>query len=294
MNRRTALRAACIGAITVGCGRNGGAPPPSTTTDSFAALEAQLPGKLGVFAVDAGSQATVRYRADERFLMCSTAKTLTVAAVLQRSEQRPGLLGEVIRYGQADVLEWAPVTSKHVDTGMTVRALCDAAITISDNTAANLLVRLLAGPPVVTAFARSLGDTVTRVDRLEPDLNVTSPGDLRDTSTPAQMAADLRTLALGNALRPDTRERFTSLLEANTTGAQAIRAGLPMDWRVGDKTGSGSQGECNDLAVAWPPGRAPVVVAIYVAPSDPRLPAEQAHRVMARAASVAASALTQS
>ena len=241
-----------------------------------------------MFALDTGSQATVGYRADERFLMCSTAKTLTVAAVLR---QRPTMLDQVVRYTRSDLLEWAPVTSKHVDTGMTVDALCDAAITVSDNTAANLLVRLLGGPPAVTAFARSLGDTVTRVDRLEPDLNVTTPGDPRDTSTPAQMAQDLRALALGDALPPGMRERFTALLKANTTGGQCIRAGLPQGWVVGDKTGSGSQGESNDIAVAWPPGRAPLVVAIYTSPGDSHLPTERAHHVIAQAASVAAAAL---
>jgi beta-lactamase class A len=294
VNRRTALRLGLtsFGALAAGCAQNPTTPTPSAP--DFAALEKQLPGRLGVFALDTGSRATVGYRSDERFLMCSTAKTLAVAAVLQQSEHRPGLLSQVIRYQQADVLEWAPVTAKHVDTGMTVDALCDAAITVSDNTAANLLVRLLGGPASVTAFARSLGDTITRADRLEPDLNVTSPGDLRDTSTPAQMAADLRALALGDVLQPGTRERLTQLLKANTTGVQCIRAGLPQHWVVGDKTGSGAQGESNDVAVAWPPGRAPLVLAIYTSPDDPHVPADQAKRVIARAAGIAASALVPS
>lgn len=279
-----------MSALAAGCARNTGASTPfiNQRHDTFARLEAQLPGRLGVFALDTGSRATVGYRADERFLMCSTAKVLTVAAVLQR----PELLSQVVHYEQSDVLEWAPVTSQHVEAGMTVGALCEAAITVSDNTAANLLVRLIGGPPAVTAFARSLGDPVTRVDRIEPDLNVTAPGDLRDTSTPAQMVRDLGALALGNRLQPGARDRFTALLKANTTGGQAIRAGLPPRWIVGDKTGSGAQGECNDVAVAWPPGRAPLVVAIYISPDDPKLPAEGAHRVMAQAASVAVSALT--
>lgn len=296
MNRRTALRAGFVGvgALAAGCNRRG-APTASPTVesqhDALAALEKQLPGRLGVCALDTGSSASLRYRAGERFLMCSTAKTLTVAAVLQRSTREPGLLDRLIRYDQADVLEWAPVTSKHVDTGMTVEALCDAAITVSDNTAANLLVRLLSGPAAVTTFARSLGDNVTRVDRLEPDLNVTAPGDIRDTSTPEQMALNLRTLVLGDPLPPAPRTRFADLLKANTTGGKAIRAGLPRQWVVGDKTGSGAQGESNDLAIAWPPGRAPIVVAVYTAPDDPRLPADRARQIIARAATIAASAL---
>lgn len=183
------------------------------------------------------------------------------------------------------------MTAQHVATGMTVNALCDAAITVSDNTAANLLVGLLGGPPVVTAFARSLGDTVSRVDRLEPDLNVTAPGDIRDTSTPEQMALNLRTLVLGDPLPPEQRTRFADLLTANTTGGKTIRAGLPRQWAVGDKTGSGAQGECNDLAIAWPPGRAPIVIAVYTAPDDPHLPEDRARETIARAASMAASAL---
>lgn len=220
-----------------------------------------------MFALDTGSGATVGHRADERFLMCSTAKTLAVAAVLRQNERRPGLVDQVVRYGQADVLEWAPVTAKHVDTGMTVGALCDAAITVSDNTAANLLVGLLGGPPAVTEFARSLGDSITSVDRLEPDLNVTSPGDRRDTSTPAQMAQNLRGLSLGDGQHADARDRLVALLKANTTGGQCIRAGLPQNWVVGDKTGSGAQGESNDIAIVWPPGRPPLAIAVYTDPT---------------------------
>ncbi|WIM87174.1 class A beta-lactamase [Candidatus Mycobacterium wuenschmannii] len=267
MNRRSALRAGLMGAgvLAVGCTHHD--PAPSPPAPDFTALETQLSGRLGVFALDTGSGATVGHRADERFLMCSTAKTLAVAAVLRQNERRPGLVDQVVRYGQADVLEWAPVTAKHVDTGMTVGALCDAAITVSDNTAANLLVGLLGGPPAVTEFARSLGDSITSVDRLEPDLNVTSPGDRRDTSTPAQMAQNLRGLSLGDGQHADARDRLVALLKANTTGGQCIRAGLPQNWVVGDKTGSGAQGESNDIAIVWPPGRPPLAIAVYTDPT---------------------------
>ena len=230
--------------------------------DALAALEARIPGRLGVYALDTATGATVTHRADERFLLCSTGKVLTVAAVLKRGESEPGLLDRVIRYDPSDVLEWAPVTSQHVAEGMTVSQLCDAAITVSDNTAANLLVRLLGGPQAVTTYARTLGDDVTRVDRIEPDLNVTAPGDERDTSTPTQMATNLRTLVLGDALNDDSRRRLTDLLKANTTGDQTIRAGAPGDWVVGDKTGSGGYGTRNDIAVIWPPNRAPIVIAV--------------------------------
>jgi beta-lactamase class A len=290
MNRRTLLRVglAGFGAVAVGCT----APPARSqgpdAREALAHLEARVGGRLGVYALDTATQGTTSYRADERFLLCSTGKALTVAAVLKRSEAEPGLLDRVVDYRQSDVLAYAPVTSLHVADGMTVAALCDAAITVSDNTAANLLVESLGGPAAVTAFARTLGDGVTRIDRIEPDLNVTSPGDLRDTSTPEQMARNLQTLVLGTALNDASRQRFTDLLEANTTGAQAIRAGLPGDWIVGDKTGTGAKGESNDIAIAWPPGRAPMLIAVYVAPADPKLAGDEAHRVIARAAHIAA------
>lgn len=293
MNRRTLLGMGVAGFGVVALGHTvlpAQAQGPAAR-DSLARLERGMRGRLGVYALDTGTGASVRYRADERFLLCSTGKTLTVAAVLRQSESQPDLLDRVIHYGPSDVLAYAPVTSQHVAEGMTVAALCDAAITVSDNTAANLLVEMIGGPAAVTAFARSLGDDVTRIDRLEPDLNVTTPGDLRDTSTPEQMAKNLQTLVLGDALGDVSRQRLTDLLEANTTGSQTIRAGLPGDWTVGDKTGSGAQGESNDIAVAWPPHGAPLLIAIYSAPSDPGIGADESHRVIAEATRIAATAL---
>jgi beta-lactamase class A len=170
-----------------------------------------------------------------------------------------------IPYGQADLLDYAPITRAHVAEGhMTVGALCDAAITYSDNTAANLLLKTIGGPAGVTTFARSIGDAVTRLDRTEPELNVSEPGDLRDTTTPAAMLEDVRTLLVGTRQLGDTsRKRLADWLVANTTGAGKLRAGLPSNWRVGDKTGSGSHNATNDVAIAWPPNRAPVLVAVY-------------------------------
>jgi beta-lactamase class A len=291
LSRRAALQAGVLALTAVAAGGATRVASADTGAD-FAAVERRLNGRLGVYAFDTGSGASVGYRADERFLLCSTGKTLTVAAVLQRSEADPALLDRVITYSQADVLDYAPVTSLHVADGMTVAALCDAAITISDNTAANLLVGLLGGPPAVTAFARSLGDNITRIDRIEPDLNVTSPGDLRDTSTPAQMATNLRALVLGDALAPGPRDRLTDLLKANTTGDKSIRTGVPQGWAVGDKTGTGAQRESNDIAVVWPPNRAPLVIAVYTSPADPHIAKDQSYAVIAQAARIAVSALT--
>ncbi|MEC3981300.1 class A beta-lactamase [Amycolatopsis sp. H20-H5] len=290
-----------LGALLAGCTPNAapeavrlsGTPSPlpgvAAAEAALASVEAGFGGRLGVFGLDTGSGATVRYRADERFLLCSTHKAIAVAAVLRLRDRQPGLMDRLIRYDRSQLLSYAPVTTQHVDEGMTVSALCEAALTVSDNTASNLLVELVGGPPAATAFVRTLGDQVSRFDRLEPELNVGAPGDERDTSTPAQLAADLRALVLGDALDKAGRDLLTGWLKANTTGGKQIRAGLPAGWLVGDKTGSGSQGEVNDIAVVWPPGRAPLVISVYTAPADPKSTAGQA--TVAKAAMTVAKAL---
>jgi beta-lactamase class A len=303
--RRTLLGAAVAGfsaaALTAGCSTPRASQPVGTSAPAvnpalqsaggdLARVEQRFAGRLGVCVLDTGSHARVSHRQDERFLLCSTGKALTVAAIQRMAARRPDLLDRTVHYDASDVLEWAPTTSHRVADGMTVAELCEAAMTVSDNTAANLLVGLLGGPAAVTAFARSLGDQVTRIDRLEPDLNVSSPGDLRDTSSPGQMAANLRDLLLGSALPPSGRDRLTDWMLHNTTGARAIRAGIPSGWAVADKTGTGAQGEHNDVAVVWPPGRAPLVMAVYAAPDDHANPSTQ--DVIADAARIAASALT--
>ncbi|HWE91352.1 MAG TPA: class A beta-lactamase [Pseudonocardiaceae bacterium] len=255
----------------------------STVEDSFG-------GRLGVYAVDTGSGATVSHRADERFLMCSTFKMLAVSAILRLRAQQPGLLDRVIHYDRSQLLSYSPDTTVRVADGMTVSALCQAAIIHSDNTAANLLLHILGGPSAVTAFARTIGDPITRLDRTEPDVNLSAPGDQRDTSTPAQLAADLRALALGDGLDAAGRDLLLGWLIANTTGGTSIRAGLPAGWRIGDKTGSGDHNEVNDIAVVWPPNRAPLLIAVCTAPNDPRSTA--GYPTVARAAAIAARALT--
>jgi beta-lactamase class A len=272
-----ALGAAVAAALT-GCGSAAPGPPVAPASSppdlaganrALAALEAGFGGRVGVAALDTGTGASIGHRADERFPLCSTHKVLAASAILRLRTSQPGLLDRLVRYDHTVLVPYSPVTGQHLATGMTVSALCAAAITYSDNTAANLLVDLLGGPPAVTAFARSLGDPVTRLDRTEPTLNDVPPGDQRDTTSPARMAADLRALTLGDALDPAGRDMLTGWLLANTTGGKQIRAGLPASWRVGDKTGSGTRGEDNDVAVAWPPGRAPLLIAVYTVPANP-------------------------
>jgi beta-lactamase class A len=163
------------------------------------------------------------------------------------------------------LLEYAPTTARHVAEGqLTMRALCEAAVTVSDNTAANLLLRKLGGPAKLTEFARSCGDPVTRLDRFEPDLNENAPNDLRDTTTPRAMVGLMREVLCGRVLADASRERLIEWLEACETGKNRLRAGLPRDWRAGDKTGSGRRGAANDVAIGFPPGRAPILIAAYL------------------------------
>jgi beta-lactamase class A len=226
-------------------------------------LEKELGGRIGLYALDTGSGAQLSHRAGERFPLCSTFKVLAAGAILRKSEQFPDLLQRHIRYEQSNLVDYSPVTEKHVAHGMTVAQLCAAAIQYSDNTAGNLLIRMLGGPAAVTAFARSLGDREFRLDRWETALNSAIPGDRRDTSTPAAMGRSLQQLVLGNALKPEQRDQLQTWLCGNTTGSARIKAGIPSDWKIGDKTGGGSYGTANDIAVVWPPQRAPLVVAIY-------------------------------
>ncbi|MEW2389556.1 class A beta-lactamase [Streptomyces venezuelae] len=253
----------------------GAAPTSPDALRRLRALEESYPGRIGVHALHTGTGAVVAYRADERFAIASTFKALLAAAVLRRArEQEPGLLDVLIRYGRDDLVTHSPRTEMHLETGMTVRELCDATVTYSDNAAANLLMRRIGGPVGVTEFARSLGDTRTRLDRWETDLNSNIPGDRRDTTTPAAMTANLRKLVLGKALHPLDRGQLIRWLVENTTGDKRIRAGVPKDWRVGDKTGSPAYGGVNDVAVAWPPKQAPLVVSVYTTRLDPDTPGE--------------------
>lgn len=239
------------------------AAAPEKIGDAFAALEKELDGRLGIYAIDTGTGREFSYRADEAFAMCSTFKMMLSAAILQKSLAQPGLLAKRIRYTKADMVFHVPITEKHLDNGMTVQELCDATMRYSDNAAANLLMKELGGPADVTAYARSIGDQAFRLDRWETELNTAIPGDPRDSTTPRAMAQSLRKIALGDALPAAQRQLMLEWLVGNTTGGNRIRAGLPKDWKAGDKTGAGMYGSNNDIAIIWPPGRAPVVLAMY-------------------------------
>lgn len=240
-------------------------------------IEASTGARLGVAVLDTGTGALTGHRLDDRFAMCSVFKWLAAAHVLRRVDQGQESLGRRVPFGRDALLSWSPVTEKHADgNGMTLAELCHATVTVSDNAAANLILKTLGGPAGLTAFVRQHGDTVTRLDRWEPDLNEAQPGDERDTSSPRAMAGLLRELVLGQALSANGRRQLTEWLQATDTNRKRLAAGLPTGWRVGSKTGTGGQGTTNDVGVYWPPGRAPVVVAVFLTQCKASLAAREA------------------
>jgi beta-lactamase class A len=245
---------------------------PAATSDfpnRILSIEKRTGAKIGVAALDTGSGKRLDYRSEERFPMCSTFKFLAAAAVLKRVDGGQEKLDRFVSYGAKDILEYAPVTKAHLkDGGMPLGALCAAAIEQSDNTAGNLLLDTMGGPVGLTNFARSLGDQMTRLDRKEPELNSAIPGDDRDTTTPASMQADLLRLLTSDALSQSSRHQLEQWLQGNTKGASMIRVGVPPKWTVGDKTGRCGNGATNDVGILRPPGRAPILVAIYTISSS--------------------------
>jgi beta-lactamase class A len=238
--------------------------PETMPEESFAAVERGIGFRLGVAALDTGTGRRLEYRAAELFAMCSTFKFLLAACILKGVDAGNEDLKRPISYTQEDLLEYAPITRAHVKRGaMTVGDLCAAAITVSDNTAANLLLAQIGGPEGLTTFIRSLGNHVTRLDRKEPQLNEATRGDPRDTTSPAAMVDSMRKLLLGDGLSAPSRGRLASWLEQSTTGGNRLRAGMPRDWRAGDKTGTGDNGAIGDIGIFSPPNKPPILIAAY-------------------------------
>ncbi|MFE4117536.1 MULTISPECIES: class A beta-lactamase [unclassified Priestia] len=244
-----------VHAETVNCQRQ------ETKSDrEFAKLEEKYDANLGVFALDTGTNKTVTYHSDERFAYASTHKALAVGALLQQKSIED--LNERIFYTRDDLVNYNPITEKHVDTGMTLRELADASLRYSDNTAGNLILQQLGGPDGFKEALENIGDDVTLPERFEPDLNEVNPGETHDTSTPRALAASLQKYVLGQALPEDKRALLTDWMKRNTTGDALIRAGVPKSWEVADKTGAGSYATRNDIAILWPPKGDPIVLAI--------------------------------
>jgi beta-lactamase class A len=241
--------------------------PDRSPPDPFAGVEHSLGGRIGVAALDTRNGARLAHRSDDRFAMCSTFKWLLAAAVLSKVERSGGTLDQPLRFHAKDLLAHSPVTGSHlagrVAGQLSLEDLCQAVVEVSDNTAANTLLRYVGGPGAITAYARSLGDPSTRLDRVELSLNSNIPGDPRDTTTPAAMIETMRKVLIGDALSAGSREMLLDWLKNCQTGLQRLRAGLPAGWIVGDKTGTGENGAANDLAIIWPPQRAPILIAAY-------------------------------
>ncbi|MGP1909840.1 class A beta-lactamase [Metabacillus sp. JX24] len=232
----------------------------NATNHDFAELEEKFDAKLGVFALDTGTNRTVTYHPDERFAYASTHKALAVGALLQQKSIED--LNQRITYTREDLVNYNPITEKYIDTGMTLKELADASLRYSDNTAGNLILEQLGGPAGFKKALEDIGDNTTSPERMEPDLNEVNPGETHDTSTPRALAASLQAFILGDALPTEKRELLIDWMKRNTTGDALIRAGVPEGWAVADKTGSGSYGTRNDIAVIWPPKGDPIVLAV--------------------------------
>jgi beta-lactamase class A len=268
VHRRTLLLGAPL--LVIGCTAARSGRGRTAVADAEAQLRALCAGmgaghRLGVAAIDTAGGTRISYRDDDRFAMASTFKVPLAAVILAEAEARRISLEERLTYGETDLTSYAPVARQHLAAGaVSVETALAAIVEVSDNTLANLLLRRVGGPTGFTAHLRRIGDAVTRLDRWEEELNTNLAGDPRDTTTPAAMAATMQRLLTGDLLLPPFRARLIGWMETSTTGLDRLRAGFPPGWRTGDKTGSGGRGATNDLAITFPPGRPPIIVAAYI------------------------------
>ncbi|MFE7913226.1 class A beta-lactamase Bla1, partial [Bacillus mobilis] len=258
-----------------------------TTYKDFSQIEKKFDARLGVYAIDTSTNQTISYRPNERFAFASTYKALAAGVLLQKNSTEK--LNEVVTYTKEDLVDYSPVTEKHVDTGMTLGEIAEAAVRYSDNTAGNILFHKIGGPKGYEKALRQIGDRVTMSDRLETELNEAIPGDNRDTSTAKAIATNLKDFTVGNALPDQKRNILTDWMRGNATGDKLIRAGVPKDWIVGDKSGAGSYGTRNDIAIVWPPNRAPIIIAILSSKDEKE--ATYDNQLIAEAAEVVINAL---
>jgi len=287
-------RGAVLGSLALGACANAPAQSNDAANASandprFAAIEARIGGRVGVAAYTAGSGRMLTHRANERFAMCSTFKWPLAAQMLHQNMTHAGLFAQQLEFDEGDLLDYAPAARANLARGwMTVEEMTEAIVVLSDNTCANILLERKAfWPEGFTRWIRRCGDEITRLDRFELELNEVPAGDERDTTTPASMVRLVRRLLLTRDVILDdaSQERLIGWMIESPTGRQRLRAGLPSDWRVGDKTGTwnGPTNATNDVAIAWPPGRDPIIIASYLSASTVE-PAERnaAHAEIAR------------
>jgi len=246
----------------------GDAPP------ALAAYERDTGGRIGVYAENLSTGAKIAWRADERFVMCSTFKASLAAFVLARADNGEDRLADLVAYKASDLLDYAPVAKQNLAQGategaMSVADMCKAIVELSDNTCANALLARVGGPSALTEFWCRAGDAVSRLDHNEPELNRSPPGDPNDTTTPSAMAGNLRRFLLGTVLTPSSREQLTQWMVDCKTGNNRLRGGLPGEWKVGDKTGNNGKDASGDIAIAWPKSGGPVLMAAYTQGGSP-------------------------
>lgn len=232
-------------------------------------IERQLDARVGFAAYDLETEQRWEYNADQLFAMSSTFKTLACAVLLQRVDEGSEQLERRVEVSASDIVTYSPVTEAYADNQeISLFELCEATMTTSDNTAANLILQAIGGPQAVTAFVRELGDSVTRLDRWETELNEAAPHDERDTSTPNAMVSNLEKLVVGNALSPQSKNQLREWLVNNEVADGLFRSQMPDEWVIGDRTGAGGFGSRSITAVIWPPGREPTIVAFYITETD--------------------------
>jgi beta-lactamase class A len=249
--------------IAIAAAHRGAAAAGEALPEALARIERESGGRLGVAVLDLGSGLRAAHRGGERFPMCSTFKLLLAAGILARADAGQDSLDRRVGVPREGLIPYSPVTETRVGRDMSLAELCTATMTLSDNTAANLLLPAVGGPAGLTGWLRGIGDTVTRLDRFEPAMNVVPGGDERDTTTPAAMLANIERLALGTVLSAPSRAQLLGWLLDCRTNDRRLKAGLPAGWRIGSKTGTYGR-TSNDVGILWPPGRPPVLVAAYL------------------------------
>jgi beta-lactamase class A len=270
LNRRALLVAASGLAVWPALAQKTGDKTTEATLPALTAYEHETGGRIGLYAENLVTSAKIAWRAEERFVMCSTFKASLAALVLARIDRGEDHLQQMVAYRPQDLLEYAPAAKQNLAKGgMSVAEMCEAMVELSDNTCANQLLARVGGPSALTAFWRSTGDSVTRLDHIEPELNYSPPGDPNDTTTPTAMAGNLQRFTLGEVLSQESRQRLTDWMLNCKTGNNRLRAGLPKDWRIGDKTGNNGKDASGDIAVVWPRPDRPVLIVAYTQGGSP-------------------------